>query len=404
MPAHGASALATKSRIWPDKLGVIIAAIVVFSLSLQPFALLRANRIVPANGEMIWSALPPAQAMAVIAAVLLVSLLLFLRTSVRLRLAVSITVIALLAVAVGRAGVYLTPADNNYARVSPGGSFYLMLFAFSIALADATVRLKLSPLKRIGFLCLAMAAIALLLVSGAWNDLSLLKEYHNRASAFWSEGRTHIELAFGSLVAASIVGIPLGIVCFRVSRIRAAILNALNVLQTIPSMALFGLLIAPLAWVGTHVPGAAALGIAGIGFAPAFVALFAYSLLPVVSNTVAGLDGVPGAARDAARGMGMTAHQLLFSIELPLAFPVILTGIRIVLVQNIGLAVIAGLIGGGGYGTFVFQGISQTATDLVLLGAMPVVGMAFAAAILLDAAVELSQSRGRTMSEEGRPA
>ncbi|WP_176084374.1 ABC transporter permease [Martelella sp. HB161492] len=396
MPAHGASALATGSRFRPDKLGVVVAAIVVLSLALQPFALVRANRIVPANGEMIWSALPQGQAWGVIAALLLAAFILFLAVPVRLRLAVSIAALALLAVAVGRAGTYLTPADNNYARISPGGSFYLMLFAFSIALADATVRLRLSPLQRVGFLLLAIAAIGLLLLCGGWSDLSLLKEYHNRAAAFWSEGRTHVALAFGSLAAAGIVGIPLGIVCFRVSGIRAAILNTLNIVQTIPSMALFGLLIAPLAWIGTHVPGASALGIAGIGFAPAFVALFAYSLLPVVSNTVAGLDGVPLAVRDAARGMGMTSRQLLFSIELPLAFPVILTGIRIVLVQNIGLAVIAGLIGGGGYGTFVFQGISQTATDLVLLGAMPVVGMAFAAAILLDAAVELSQSQDRS--------
>src|SRR5690606_921082 len=122
-------------------------------------------------------------------------------------------------------------------------------------------------------------------------------------------------------------------------------------------MALFGLLIAPLAWVAANVPLAAALGVSGIGMAPALVALFAYSLLPVVANTVVGREGVPPAADDAARGMGMTDWQRLFQVELPLAFPVILTGIRIVLVQNIGLATIAALIGGGGFGVFVFQGI-----------------------------------------------
>ncbi len=100
---------------------------------------------------------------------------------------------------------------------------------------------------------------------------------------------------------------------------------------------------------------------------------------------------MPVQARDAARGMGMTARQRFMEIELPLAFPVILTGIRIVLVQNLGLAVLAGLIGGGGFGTFVFQGISQTATDLVLLGALPTVALAFAAAIVLDAAVEMTR-------------
>ena len=183
---------------------------------------------------------------------------------------------------------------------------------------------------------------------------------------------------------------PLGILCHRVEALRDAVLNVLNIIQTIPSIALFGLLIAPLGWIAANVPGAAAIGIRGIGTAPAFVALFLYSLLPVVANTVVGLAGVPREANDAARGMGMTDRQRLFQVEFPLAFPVILTGIRIVLVQNIGLATIAALIGGGGFGVFVFQGIGQTAMDLVLLGAVPTVALAFAAAIILDAVVEMS--------------
>jgi osmoprotectant transport system permease protein len=178
------------------------------------------------------------------------------------------------------------------------------------------------------------------------------------------------------------------------------VLNVLNIIQTIPSIALFGLLIAPLGWVATHVPGAASLGIRGIGTAPAFVALFLYSLLPVVANTVVGLAGVPRAANDAARGMGMTERQRLFGVEFPLAFPVILTGIRIVLVQNIGLATIAALIGGGGFGVFVFQGVGQTAMDLVLLGAIPTVALAFTAAIILDAVIEMTSTKRR----EAQPA
>ena len=142
-----------------------------------------------------------------------------------------------------------------------------------------------------------------------------------------------------------------------------------------------------------------ALGIRGIGAAPAFVALFLYSLLPVVANTVIGLARCRAAANDAARGMGMTDRQRLSAVELPLAFPVILTGIRIVLVQNIGLATIAALIGGGGFGTFVFQGIGQTAMDLVLLGAVPTVALAFAAAVLLDAVDRSDPARVDRMIE-----
>jgi osmoprotectant transport system permease protein len=158
--------------------------------------------------------------------------------------------------------------------------------------------------------------------------------------------------------------------------------------QTIPSIALFGILMAPLGALAAAWPLAARLGIRGIGAAPAALALFLYSLLPIVANTVAGLRHVSAATVEAARGMGMTSAQVLARVELPLALPVILTGIRVVLVQNIGMVTVAALIGGGGLGTFVFQGIGQTAIDLVLLGAIPIVALAFSAAVLLDALVQ----------------
>ncbi|MGN6101243.1 MAG: ABC transporter permease, partial [Devosia sp.] len=312
-----------------------------------------------------------------------------------LRLATSIVALAALLVLVGRTAPFLTPPGNTLARVSAGAGFWVLVFAYLLLAADALTRLRLKPWPRIGLLALAAAALAALLLSGDWNGLSILKEYFVRADAFWREGGTHIVLAFGSLAAATVVGVPLGVLCYRVPRVRAVILSVLNAVQTIPSIALFGLLIAPLAWVAANVPGAAAIGVSGIGFTPALVALFIYSLLPVVANTVVGLLGVPAEANDAARGMGMTDGQRLLQIEMPLAFPVILTGIRIVLVQNIGLATVAALIGGGGFGVFVFQGIGQTALDLVLLGAVPTVLLAFAAAIILDALIEIVSVRSR---------
>ncbi len=186
-----------------------------------------------------------------------------------------------------------------------------------------------------------------------------------------------------------VVGLPLGIFCHRVPRLREGILGTLNVIQTIPAIALFGILMAPLGALAAAVPLAERFGIRGIGPAPAAVALFLYSLLPIVANTVLGLKRVSRAAVEAARGMGMTDTQVLARIELPLALPVMLTGIRVVLVQNIGMVTVAALIGGGGLGTFVFQGIGQTAIDLVLLGAIPIVVLAFSAAVILDALVEV---------------
>lgn len=382
-------------RIRFDKLGVVIAAISAYAAFAAPFATFRANRIVPGEARSILESLPAAVGPLLMAIVVAAALIALLKTPLALRLAASVVALAALALLIGFAGSFLTPAGNTFARISPASGFWLFIFAFTLLLADVLTRLNLSPQGRVGVFVVAAAAIGLLLVSGSWNSLSILKEYFNRADSFWAEGSKHVTLALGSLAAAVIIGLPLGILCHRVEKLRAGVLNVLNIIQTIPSIALFGLLIAPLGWVASHVPGAAALGIRGIGTAPAFVALFLYSLLPVVANTVVGLAGVPRAANDAARGMGMTDRQRLFGVEFPLAFPVILTGIRIVLVQNIGLATIAALIGGGGFGVFVFQGVGQTAMDLVLLGAVPTVALAFAAAIILDAVIEMSASKRR---------
>jgi osmoprotectant transport system permease protein len=386
---------ATVARRLPvavDKLGVPIAAIAAFA-AFMPFAAFRANRIVLGEAKGIFTALPIWEAAPLALALLTGIAIALLKTPTLVRLFTSLAVLALLFIFVGHAGTSLTPPGDKIARVSPGGGFWLLIFAFALLAADAIARLKLKPLTRIGVLALVAVFFAILLGSGTLNNLSILREYFNRGETFWREAQTHLALALGSLAAATIVGVPIGVFCHRSNALRAPVLNVLNAIQTIPSIALFGLLIAPLAWVAANIPGAALIGISGIGAAPAMVALFAYSLLPVVANTVVGLEGVPPAADDAAKGMGMTDWQRLAQVQFPLAFPVILTGIRIVLVQNIGLATIAALIGGGGFGVFVFQGVAQTAMDLVLLGAVPTVALAFAAAVVLDAIVELVSPR-----------
>ncbi len=373
-----------------DKLGLVIAAIGLSSL-LLPFANFRANRIVQGEPRHVFDALPTELALALAAIVAGGLLIGLVRSNNWLRLVAALLGLATVLAAIGLAATYLSPEGNNYARVSPASGFWLLFFASALYVADGLVRLRAGPFLRVGLLVIAGLLLALLLSSGLWDSISFMKEYQGRADSFWNEAQRHIALALGSLLAATVVGIPLGLVCHRVPKLRAFVLNSLNIVQTIPSMALFGILIAPLSWVATQFPWVGALGIRGIGAAPAFVALFLYSLLPIVANTVAGLAQVPEPVTDAARGMGMTRLQRLFKTEFPLAFPVILTGIRIVMVQNIGLTTIAALIGGGGFGTFVFQGIGQTAMDLVLLGALPTVLLAFAAAVILDAAIEITE-------------
>ncbi|MCO7725289.1 ABC transporter permease [Brucella intermedia] len=388
MRANGAKGLFA----YIDKLGLVIAAIGLSGL-LLPFANFRANRIVQGEPRYLFDALPgePALALAaIVAGGLLIGLV---RSNNLLRFGAALACLASVMVAMGVAASFLSPEGNNYARVSPASGFWLLFFASALYVADGLVRLQAGPLLRVSLLVMAGVLLAVLLSSGLWDDISFMKEYQSRAESFWNEAQRHIALALGSLLAATAAGIPLGLVCHRLAGLRAFVLNSLNIVQTIPSMALFGLLIAPLGWLAAQFPWAASLGIRGIGAAPAFVALFLYSLLPIVANTVAGLTQVSEPVTDAARGMGMTRLQRLFRTEFPLAFPVILTGIRIVMVQNIGLTTIAALIGGGGFGTFVFQGIGQTAMDLVLLGALPTVLLAFAAAVILDGAIEIAEGR-----------
>lgn len=343
---------------------------------------------------MILEALPGWAGPLLLALLAAAALVAVLRSPPLARLAAAAAALLALALLIGLAGPHLAPPENRFARVSPAAGFWMLTLAFALLAADALTRLQLSPSGRLAAAVAATATVALLLASGTWDSLSILKEYAARSDSFRSEAGRHLVLVVGATGAAILLGVPLGILCHRIARLRAGVLGLLNTVQTIPSIALFGLLIAPLAWIATHVPGAAALGIRGIGLTPALVALVGYSLLPVVANTVVGLAGVPAAANDAARGMGMTGGQRLLKVELPLALPVVLAGIRIVLVQNIGLATVAALIGGGGFGTFIFQGIGQTAMDLVLLGALPTVALALLAAVVLDAVADLA----------GRPA
>lgn len=360
-----------------------------------PFAIFRANRIVSGEAKSIFAALPPACSTLLVFAVLATAAVASLKTSARTRLIVAVGFVFVVAASIGVAAETLLSPGDRYARVAPASGFWTLAFAGSIVFADSVVRLRFGPLARVLALALGAAAFALALRSGVWSGLSILKEYGTRSDVFWREAGHHVILAVGSLAAAAAVGLPFGVLITRKRYLKAPTLNTLNAIQTVPSIAMFGILIGPLGWISAHVPLAAAIGVHGVGAAPALLALFLYSLLPMTANTVVGLDGVPRDVVDAARGMGMTGVQTLVAIELPLAAPVILTGVRIVLVQNIGLATIAALIGGGGLGVFVFTGLGQTAPDLILLGAAPTVLLAFAAAILLDAAVELMKGARR---------
>jgi osmoprotectant transport system permease protein len=168
----------------------------------------------------------------------------------------------------------------------------------------------------------------------------------------------HLWLVGVSTLLAVLVGIPLGIMIARWPRWNKPVLAGANIIQTIPSLALFGFLL-PVPWLGERVDRLAIL------------ALTLYALLPVIRNTYTGIRGVDPAVVEAGRGMGLTDLQLLFWVELPLALSVILSGVRVAVVISVGLATIAAAIGAGGLGEFIFRGLAMVNNQLILAGAVP---------------------------------
>lgn len=371
-----------------DRLGALLTGVAAVALALLPFVVVKSNRILPGDPRGLLEILPVTAVITCAAILALAAIVALGIANARLRLVVALLGVIVVALSLAAAGNALTPAGNTIVRIAPGSGFWLLLTALGLMAMDALTRQRPEPVVRVICLAVLLAAVAVALAHGTFDNLSVMREYAVNAARFADEARQHVLLAFGSLGAALVVALPVGVLCHRVPRLRNGILGSLNLIQTIPAIALFGILMAPLGALAAAMPLAAQLGIRGIGAAPAVIALFLYSLLPIVANTVAGLKRVSPAAVEAARGMGMTKWQVLTAVELTLALPVILTGVRIVLVQNIGLVTIAALIGAGGLGTFIFQGIGQTAIDLVLLGAIPTVVLALSATVLLDALIE----------------
>jgi len=195
----------------------------------------------------------------------------------------------------------------------------------------------------------------------------LFQFYANHASELWLLVGQHVGLVAISTAIAAALGLPLGILAARRPAWRRPVLGVANVFQTIPSLALFGLLIP----------------VFGIGAWTAITALVVYALLPIVRNTYAGIVGVDAAVREAGRGMGMTDGELLRLVELPLAAGVIIAGVRIATVVSVGIATIAAAIGAGGLGVYIFRGVATVDNTLILAGAVPAALLALLADGLL---------------------
>jgi osmoprotectant transport system permease protein len=200
--------------------------------------------------------------------------------------------------------------------------------------------------------------------------MSILQFFWKNQAQVYALTLEHLWLVGVSMLLAVSIGLPLGILVTRRPAFGKAILGASTIVQTVPSLALFGFLLSS-PWLGER---AGRLAI---------TALTLYALLPIIQNTYAGITGVDPSVREAARGMGMTDFQLLFQVELPLAMGVILAGVRVATVITIGVATIAAAIGAGGLGEFIFRGLAMVDNRVILAGAIPAALMALLADFLL---------------------
>lgn len=188
----------------------------------------------------------------------------------------------------------------------------------------------------------------------------------------------HMQITGIAVLLAIVIGVPVGIFITRYQNASKYVLGTANVFQTLPSLALFGLVIPFL----------------GIGMTPSIFVLFLYALLPIIKNTYIGINNVSASTIEAGRGMGMKSLQILTMVELPLALPVIMGGIRISTVINIGTATIASLIGAGGLGDFIFKGISMNNNNYILSGAIPTAVLALSVDAILGFVESLLTPKG----------
>ena len=366
----------------------VIPVLGIFALALAwllDLGTIQPNRIVPGTGHGLLAAVGWTGAGLVtgsLAAAILVSIL-PLRQRYGLLLGLIGLSLAMMPLSLDVFAARHLPEDSPYARSSIGAGFWCLLFLLSLMLIEILGRLRASRWLQLLLLVMMGGSWVVLLQSDGLESLSLVREFNARSDKFQQALWTHLALALGAVTISAGLAFALALKMIRSPAWQRPLLGAVSFLQTIPSLAVFGLLIAPLSALSSAFPVLQSLGIRGIGWAPALLALVAYSLLPMVRNTFVAITDVPENLADAARGMGMNERQVFFQLKLPLALPVIIEGVRITTIQAIGLTAVAALIGAGGFGGFIFQGLGQAAMDLVLLGALPTIALALLADALL---------------------
>jgi len=373
-PLTGAAADARRANVI---IGVTGAVICILATLMGPFLSFRPNRVVDgitasaigSFGTTGWLLV------ALWVAVAILALLPGSRTLTLVRGLLGHAGLGIVLASSGAAAAAYAVGEGTVARTSFGWSFYVMMFGLFLVQYSASASIG-SFAGRAILVWSAVAVVVALTLSGALAELGIVREWLLARDTFAREFRTHLAYAVGATAGAVVLGIPLGVLSARSRKAETPIMGALNLGQVFPALAFIGIMMPVLGALADRVPLLKALGVAGIGWAPVFIVLLVWALFPVVRNTLVAIRQLDPSVLDAARGMGMSRRRMLFEVELPLAFPIVLAGIRIALVQSTSGAILAAFVGGGGLGTVMFFGLEQTSMDLVLVGVLPIVALA----------------------------
>lgn len=372
---------------------LLLVIMIVISLTGLPFLNYAANRLVAGQALMLWQTSHAAVLLLPLALLIVLLWCKPARVTLLLSLLAGELLLAGMIWLSGNQAALMASQGSPLARTSFASGMWCASGLTLLLMTDVIRRYTRHSLARLLLNIQVWIIPVILLTSGTLDHLSLLKEYANRQSVFDAALMRHLALLGGTLLPAVIIALPLGVVLYRRTRWQGSVFSVLNVIQTVPSVALFALLIAPLAGLVKRFPWLGAWGVSGIGMAPALIALVLYALLPLVRSVVVGLQQVPHDVRESARGMGMGERQQFFAVDIPLALPVWLAGLRVVVVQTLGMAVVAALTGAGGFGAIIFQGLLSSALDLVLLGVIPVIALAVAIDALFRLLISLLEKK-----------
>ncbi len=363
MPPRTMSSLTTSRALPLAAAGLAVAALVAL-----PVLTLAPNRLVP--GAPVGIGLPGlGLGLLALVAALILAAPASARTS-RLALAAALAAWCGLVLATGQGAAGLLAGKPAAARAVLGSGAWLG----GLALAGLTAAAARAVFPRGG---------------GLLDSLSLTVEYRARAGAVNAAFLQHLGLAGAALGLALAVSVPLALLRLRDGPASRFVDGLLNGVQVVPALAFFAALVAGLSGLLALVPALRGLGLSAIGPVPAVIGTAAYLCLPLVRGLAAGLAAADPAVLQAARAMGLTPGATLLRVRLPLGAPVIAGALRVAAVQSVGLATLGGLVGAGGLGAVVFEGMAQFAQDLILLGALPVIGLALA----VDAGLALLTNR-----------